>query len=189
MQPTPYSSWDNPMDRGAWWATVHGIEKSWSRLSTHPLVNLRWPLSTLAACCTFSLSRIILSMKYDFRSLLLRTSSMRTFYAFSPLIQLLLSHFIFELVKTSILWCCYYLSTPSCFNFLPISWLPFHHYQPLSCSYSQFSFSIFLHSRMSFTSWWNSTSDKYFYLVKLFNKNSLFSYTWDVALYKIKLRK
>ena len=61
--------------------------------------------------------------------------------------------------------------------------------ESLSCSYSQFSFSIFLHSRMSFTSWWNSTSDKYFYLVKLFNKNSLFSYTWDVALYKIKLRK
>ena len=70
MQPTPYSSWDNLIDRGAWWATVHGIEKSWLQLSTHPLVNLTWPLSTLAACSTFSLSRIILSIKYDFRSLL-----------------------------------------------------------------------------------------------------------------------
>ena len=24
----------NPMDRGAWWATVHGITKSWTRLSS-----------------------------------------------------------------------------------------------------------------------------------------------------------
>ena len=25
----------NPMDRGVWWATVHGVAKSWTRLSTH----------------------------------------------------------------------------------------------------------------------------------------------------------
>ena len=24
---------ENPMDRGAWWATVHGVAKSWTRLS------------------------------------------------------------------------------------------------------------------------------------------------------------
>jgi len=24
---------ENPMDRGAWWATVHGVTKSWTRLS------------------------------------------------------------------------------------------------------------------------------------------------------------
>ena len=24
---------DNPMDRGAWWATVHGVAKSWTQLS------------------------------------------------------------------------------------------------------------------------------------------------------------
>ena len=28
-----YSSWDNPMDRGTWPATVHGLAKSWTRLS------------------------------------------------------------------------------------------------------------------------------------------------------------
>ena len=28
-----YSCLENPMDRGAWWATVHGIAKSWTRLS------------------------------------------------------------------------------------------------------------------------------------------------------------
>ena len=27
--PLQYSCWGNPMDRGAWWATVHGAAKSW----------------------------------------------------------------------------------------------------------------------------------------------------------------
>ena len=31
--PLQYSCLENPMDRGAWWATVHGIAKSWTRLS------------------------------------------------------------------------------------------------------------------------------------------------------------
>ena len=31
--PLQYSCLDNPMDGGAWWATVHGIAKSWTRLS------------------------------------------------------------------------------------------------------------------------------------------------------------
>ena len=37
-QPTPYSCLENPMDRGAWWATDHGVAKSQTRvkqLSTH----------------------------------------------------------------------------------------------------------------------------------------------------------
>jgi len=33
--PLQYSCLENPMDRGAWWATVHGVAKSWTRLSTH----------------------------------------------------------------------------------------------------------------------------------------------------------
>ena len=28
--PLQYSCWDNPMDSGASWATVHGIAKSWT---------------------------------------------------------------------------------------------------------------------------------------------------------------
>ena len=28
-----YSCQENAMDRGAWWATVHGVAKSWTRLS------------------------------------------------------------------------------------------------------------------------------------------------------------
>ena len=28
-----YSCLENPMDRGAWWTTVHGVAESWTRLS------------------------------------------------------------------------------------------------------------------------------------------------------------
>ena len=31
--PLQYSCLENPMDGGAWWATVHGLAKSWTRLS------------------------------------------------------------------------------------------------------------------------------------------------------------
>ena len=33
--PLQYSCLGNPMDRGAWWATVHGVTKSWTRLSRY----------------------------------------------------------------------------------------------------------------------------------------------------------
>ena len=31
--PLQYSCLENPMDRGAWWATVHGLQKSWTWLT------------------------------------------------------------------------------------------------------------------------------------------------------------
>ena len=31
--PLQYSCLENSMDRGAWWATVHGVAKSWTQLS------------------------------------------------------------------------------------------------------------------------------------------------------------
>ena len=31
--PLQYSCLENPMDRGSWWATVHRVTKSWTRLS------------------------------------------------------------------------------------------------------------------------------------------------------------
>ena len=31
-QPTPASYWDNPMARGSWWATVHGVAESQTQL-------------------------------------------------------------------------------------------------------------------------------------------------------------
>ena len=33
--PLQYFCLENPMDRGAWWATVHGVAKSWTRLSNY----------------------------------------------------------------------------------------------------------------------------------------------------------
>ena len=34
--PLQYSCLENPIDRGAWWAAVHGVMKSWTRLSDFP---------------------------------------------------------------------------------------------------------------------------------------------------------
>ena len=31
--PLQYSCLENHMDEGTWWATVHGVAKSWTRLS------------------------------------------------------------------------------------------------------------------------------------------------------------
>ena len=31
--PLQYACLENSVDRGAWWATVHGVEKSWTQLS------------------------------------------------------------------------------------------------------------------------------------------------------------
>ena len=38
--PLQYSCLENRMDRGAWWATVHEVSKSWTQLSagTHVMV-------------------------------------------------------------------------------------------------------------------------------------------------------
>ena len=37
--PLQYSCLEKPMDRGAWWATVHGVEKSRTRLSNFTFIN------------------------------------------------------------------------------------------------------------------------------------------------------
>ena len=31
-KPLQYSCLGNPIDRGVWWATVHGVAKSWTQL-------------------------------------------------------------------------------------------------------------------------------------------------------------
>ena len=31
--PLQYSYLKNPMDKGAWWATIHGVSKSWTPLN------------------------------------------------------------------------------------------------------------------------------------------------------------
>ena len=46
--PLQYSCLENSMNRGAWWATVHGVVKSWKGLSDQHfdflcLGKVRWP--------------------------------------------------------------------------------------------------------------------------------------------------
>jgi len=38
--PLQYACLENPMDRGAWWATVHGFTKSWTQLSTRHISHI-----------------------------------------------------------------------------------------------------------------------------------------------------
>ena len=44
--PLQYSGLENSIDRGAWQATVHGVAKSWIRLSDFPflLLYIKWAL-------------------------------------------------------------------------------------------------------------------------------------------------
>ena len=46
--PLQYSCLENPMDGGAWWATVQGVTKSWTQLSTHMEKAMATYSSTLA---------------------------------------------------------------------------------------------------------------------------------------------
>ena len=41
---TAACSWKNPIDRGAWWATVHGVSKSQIRLSKHACTHTHKPI-------------------------------------------------------------------------------------------------------------------------------------------------
>ena len=52
--PVQCSCLENPMDRGAWWATVRGVAESWTRLSD---------LSQHTACVMEELSHLRLSRK------------------------------------------------------------------------------------------------------------------------------
>ena len=40
--PLQYSCLENPMDRGVRWATVHGVTKSWTRLTEHAHAYILW---------------------------------------------------------------------------------------------------------------------------------------------------
>ncbi|KAI4561869.1 hypothetical protein MJG53_016923 [Ovis ammon polii x Ovis aries] len=39
--PLQYSCLKNPMDGGSWWATVHGVAKSWTQLSDFTFLSFR----------------------------------------------------------------------------------------------------------------------------------------------------
>ena len=43
-------AWENPMDRGAWWATVYGIAKSQTQRSTHAYIDMHDYMSLYIFC-------------------------------------------------------------------------------------------------------------------------------------------
>ena len=47
--PLQYSCLENPMDRGAWRATVHGVSKSRTPLSMHPQIWLVYGVGLVSA--------------------------------------------------------------------------------------------------------------------------------------------
>ena len=60
--PLQYSCLENPMDRGAWWATVHGVTKSWTQLSDLTNFNFIWPPSAIwsqTKCCLINLESAV----------------------------------------------------------------------------------------------------------------------------------
>ena len=40
--PLQYSCLENPMDRGAWWAAIHGVAKSRTQLSDFTFTFMHW---------------------------------------------------------------------------------------------------------------------------------------------------
>jgi len=47
-KPLQYSCLENPMDKGAWQAAVHGVAKSWTQLSDYTTTMLTAALFTIA---------------------------------------------------------------------------------------------------------------------------------------------
>ena len=67
--PLQYSCLENSMDGGAWWATVHGVAKSWTRLSnftslhfTSMIVNI-WSLFLLSGIIDYKKDNCSSSVK------------------------------------------------------------------------------------------------------------------------------
>ena len=53
--PTSILAWRVALDRGAWWATVPGVAKSWTQQCStrHSMTSARFCQNALHRCCTF----------------------------------------------------------------------------------------------------------------------------------------
>ena len=78
--PLQYSCLKNPMDRGAWRATVHGVAKSWTRLSDFTftlevfMVIIK-PMMTMMTMMTIMMTKSSLNQYYFLHCLLLSSYS------------------------------------------------------------------------------------------------------------------
>ena len=83
-----YSCLENPMDRGAWWATVHEIAKSQTQLNTHTHTHTPG-FSSFASIleCNLYLSPILL---------LVRQYSIISLLSMSPVLQQLMAYYLQE---------------------------------------------------------------------------------------------
>ena len=68
--PLQYSCLENPMDRGAWQATVHGIAKSWTWLSIHThthtnTYNIKFIILIISKCISSVVSNALLISCYQ----------------------------------------------------------------------------------------------------------------------------
>ena len=85
--PLQCSCLENPVDRGAWGATVHGVTKSWRWLSSHTIKILIWRIdcflldnfsklgafASKATCRGSSTSKLFLSFIFIIMTVIIRT--------------------------------------------------------------------------------------------------------------------
>ena len=112
--PLQYSCLENSMDRSAWWATVHGVAKSWTQLSNFHFTF--FPLVTISLWVCFSsvnkfICTIFLDSTYIWYSICLSLSDLPNLVGKSlgpsMLLQMALFYFLYEcfvyIYKTSFL--------------------------------------------------------------------------------------
>ena len=66
VNPLQYSCLENPMDRGAWWATVHGVAKRWTRLSDFTQVITVLTTTIITEMAKLSFTEHLLSTQVKF---------------------------------------------------------------------------------------------------------------------------
>ena len=62
--PLQYYFWENPTDRGAGWATIHGVTKSQTWLSTHTHCHIPFYVSSLIFSCPFTYTKVSIVQNY-----------------------------------------------------------------------------------------------------------------------------
>ena len=85
VNPLQYSSLENSTERGAWWATVHGVAKSWTRMSDWIELNFHLTSSSHSISSQTSL---ILSIQCFLNILHFHSFSGHSLYLLSQILQL-----------------------------------------------------------------------------------------------------